>query len=139
MAHNRKLVLSGVALTTARNNRNDIEVGTEIMNELGQIIIESEFLNEAPFRWVGLTLRYGLKDEDGPHYDVIDENDGELPVAIELDTRGLQAASREELKELFMIATLKSLIDIGKRYQLPLETFSGMLVDLQTFRAARAV
>ena len=34
MAHNRKLVLSGAALTTARNNRHGISVMAEIMDEL---------------------------------------------------------------------------------------------------------
>ena len=121
MAHNRKLALSGASLTHARVNRHTIGVGSEVRDELEQVMISAGYFDKAPFEWVGVSLRFGLKNEDAPHYQGIDKNDGEIALAIELDTHELQHASREELKRLFMIATLKSLIHVGRKYGLPTE------------------
>jgi hypothetical protein len=135
MAHNRKLVLGGASLTLARANKHDLCVMEEIMNELESRMIECGYLNDAPFKWVGLILRYGLTNEEEPHYQRINKKHGDLPVAIELDVHDLQDASREELKELFMIATLKTLIHVGKRYNLPYEKFADMFGEMQSARA----
>ncbi len=134
MAHNRKLVLSGASLTHARVNRQTAEVGIEIMDELEQIMISTGYLEHAPFKWVGLTLRFGLQFEDEPHFQEIDENDGEIALAIELDTHDLVNASRDELKDLFMIATLKTLVHVGIKYNLPHQKFDEMLVEKQLAR-----
>ncbi len=131
MAHDRKLVLSGVSLTKARPNRHDIEVMGEIMDELESLLVTSRYLGDTPFRWVGLTLRYGLKNEDDPHYQRIDSKDGELPLAIELDTCELIEADRDELKRLFTLATLKVLIHAGKKYKLPVESLEKLHDELR--------
>lgn len=131
MAHNRKLVLGGASLTVARSNRHDIEVGMEVMDELEQVMINIGYLDNAPFRWIGLILRYGLKNEDEPHYQRINKKYGDLPVAIELDTHELQHASRDELKDIFTIATLKVLVHVAQKYGLPGDTFAEMLRERQ--------
>jgi hypothetical protein len=46
----------------------------------------------------------------------------------------LQHASREELKEIFMIATLKTLIHVGMKYDLPYQKFEVMLTNLTADR-----
>jgi hypothetical protein len=134
MAHNRKLVLGGVGLTMARGNRHTIAVGGEVRDELEQLMIETGYLNNAPFKWVGLIMRFGLKNEDEPHYQRIDKKHGDLPVAIELDTHDLQHASRDELKEIFTIATLKVLVHVAQKYGLPGERFAEMLRERQAAR-----
>lgn len=116
-------------MTMAKVNRHTMAVTGEIMDELEQVMISTDYLETAPFKWVGLILRFGLKNEDTPHYQRINEKYGDLPVAIELDTHELQHASREKLKQLYMIATLKTLIDIGKKYNLPCEKFDEMLTE----------
>lgn len=137
MGHNRKISLGGTSLTLARCNRHTSAVMIEICNEIECQIMADGYLENAPFLWVGLILRFGLKNEDQPHYQRIDTKDGELPVAIELDEHELRDASREELKQLFMIATLKTLIHIGTKYSLPQESFSKKLRELQAGRDAR--
>ena len=89
MAHNRKLVLSGISLTMARPNRYDLDVMGEVMDELEEAMIASGYLDNAPFTWVGLLLRHGLKYEEIPHYQRINKKYGDLPLAIELDTHDL--------------------------------------------------
>lgn len=117
--HNRKIGLSGVSLTKARPPRHDIEVMSEIQNELESLMLSNNYLDDAPFEWVTIALRYGLKNEDKPHYQKINQNYGDLPLSIEIDTNDLIKADRDELKRIFIIATLKALIHAGQKYKLP--------------------
>jgi hypothetical protein len=137
LAHNRKIVLGGASLTTARCNPHDLAVMEEIMAEFEPIMLSAAFFSAAPFTWVGLLLRYGLKNENRPHYQGIDERDGEIALAIELDTHDLQHASREELKNIFTIATLKTLVDVGKKYNLPYQKFEEMLTTINKASASK--
>lgn len=128
--HNRKLGLSMVSLTKARPPRHDIEVATAIKNELEPVLITSGYLDDAPFEWVTIVLRYGLKNEEKPHYQRINKKYGDLPLAIELDMHELIEADRNELKRLFTIATLKALTHAGQKYQLPVKSLEEMLGNL---------
>ena len=130
MGHNRRLVLGGSSLTITRSNRHAIAAGSEVRDELEPVLISSGYFDTAPFKWVGLILRFGLKNDSTPAYNPIDGSDGELPIAIELDSRDLQNASRDELKRLFTVATLKALIDVAKKYDLPFTTLTEMLTKL---------
>lgn len=127
MAHNRKLAFSGISLTMARPNRHDLEVMDELRDELEELMISSGYLEGAPFTWVGLALRYGLENEDKPHFLGINKKHGDLALGIELDTNELIAADRDELKRLFTVATLKSLIQAGKKHKLPVEALEELL------------
>ena len=116
--HDRKLGLSGAAMTTARIPGFSIQVGGIVRDDLESIMIDSGYLNGAPFEWVTISLRYGLKNENEPHYEPINKHYGDLPLAIELDTNELRGADRDEMRCLFTIATLKALIHAGKKYDL---------------------
>jgi hypothetical protein len=106
-------------MTTARLPRYTIEVATRVRDEIEGIMIASEYLAAAPFEWVTISLRYGLKNEEEPDYDPVNKQYGDLPLAIELDTNELVNASREEMKRAFEIAALKALIAAGKKFNLP--------------------
>jgi hypothetical protein len=116
--HNRKLGLLGAAMTTTRLPRYTIEIGTMVRDEVEGMMLESGFLDGAPFEWVTVSLRYGLKNEDEPKFEAVNKSYGDLPLAIELDTRELAGASREEMKLAFEIATLKALIAAGRKFDL---------------------
>jgi immunity protein 39 of polymorphic toxin system len=128
MAHNRKLVLSGVALTKVRiPAKQNAAAANRVRDELEQEIVESGFLQQAPFKWIGLIIRYGLKDENEPHYDTIDQKHGDLPIAIEIDTRRLLVASEDEMAAVYRKATLTALVHAGEKYQLPVERLRKLL------------
>lgn len=116
--HNHKLGLSGAAMTTQRLPRYTIEVATYVRDKLEKLMLDSGYLNGAPFDWVTVSLRYGLKNEDEPHYEPINKKYGDIPLAIELDARELAVASREEMEKVFEIAVLKSLIAAGRKFNL---------------------
>jgi len=128
MAHNRKLVLSGVALTKAKiPARQNAAAANRVRDELEREIIESGFLEHAPFKWVALIIRYGLIDETEPRYDKIDQGHGDLPLAIEIDTHRLLKASEEEMMAVYRKVTLTALVHAGERYKLPVHRLKALL------------
>jgi len=124
--HGRILVLGAVALVPGRV-RHSLAAMTEVRELVEAMMIRVNFVEHAPFSWVGLILRYGERDQESPEYEKIDPQDGELPVAIELDIKSLQNVSEEEVRRRFLQATLLSLIDIGKKFNLPIDDFENTL------------
>jgi hypothetical protein len=120
MVHNRKLVLSAVSLVEARV-RNDGRVATEIRDELEPLLIGAGWFPDAPFKWVGLIIRYGLATEEEPHYRRIDKRDGELPLAIEVDTHRILELDEQpkKLKAFFKPVVVRCLLSVARRYHLP--------------------
>jgi hypothetical protein len=93
----------------------------EVGEEIETVIISTGYLDNAPFKWIGLSLRYGLKYGTAPIYQGINKKYGDLSIAIELDTHDLRIADRGQLKRLYMIATLTALIHVARKYNLPCE------------------
>ena len=90
-------------------------------DEIEQSLIEVGYLDQAPFKWVGLIVREGLKDETSPHYQRINKTHGDLPLAIEIDTHRLLGATEDEMVSIFRRASLISLIHAGEKYGLPVD------------------
>jgi hypothetical protein len=128
VAHNRKLVLGGVALTKARVPAKPKAAAANLVrDELEQEVIESGYLDGAPFKWVGLIIREGLADEAEPHYEKINATHGDLPLAIEIDVHRLLGVSEDEMAAVYRKATLIALIHAGERYGLPVTRLRSLL------------
>ena len=128
MAHNRKLVLSGVALTKARlPPKSNAAAASRVRDDLEREIIRSGYLTSAPFKWVGLSIRYGLVDETEPLYNQIDQKDGELPLSIEVDTRRLLGVTEDEMVTVYRQATLIALVHAGEKYGLEVGGMKDLL------------
>jgi hypothetical protein len=128
--HGRRLAFSGIALTKARNPKDSIKALSEVRDDLERTLIESHFFETAPFSWVGISIRYGMKDEAKPHFGAICKKDGELPLAIEIETARMQGAALAELKRQFKTAALKALISAAERYECPATELITELSDL---------
>jgi len=128
--HNRKLGLLGAAMTTTRLPRYTIEIGTKVRDDVEGMMLDSGFLDGAPFEWVTVSLRYGLKNDDEPKFEPVNKSYGDLPLTIELDTRELAVASREEMKLAFETATLKALIAAGRRFDLEYSRLQERLEEI---------
>ena len=134
-SHGNKFGLIGVSLTPAKTPQHSFDVEPEVRKEIEALMEASGYLDNAPFEWVTLALRYGLKNEEKPHYQKLDREYGDLPLSIEVNIHGLLDADEngpEELKQLFMIASLKALIDAGKKYNLPVREMEEFLKKLTT-------
>ncbi len=129
--HNRKLGITGIALTRARNNPNDVKALTLVRDEIEKVMAESGYLDGAPFSWVTLAIRYGLKNDLEPTYQKINERYGDLPLAIEVDTHELLDSPLQQLKNVFKRAALSSLIHAGRRYARPTRELEAELALLE--------
>ncbi len=122
--HNRKFVPGGVALVKGR-----LRYGLDAMDQDGieaLILKQNGFLENAPFKWVGLIYRYGIKNTLKPYYQRINQKYGDIPVAIEIKMEILQAADQisvDLLRDIFTVGALECLIDIGRKYKLPTDVF----------------
>lgn len=131
MAHNRKLVVGSVGLTMARVKiKLSGPAMDKVRDELEQEIIQSGYLENAPFKWVGLSIRYGLVNETKPHYFKIDIKDGELPLAIEIDVNRLLDATEDEMVAAYRETTLIALAHAGKKYGLNTSRIDQLLAEM---------
>ena len=129
MAHNRKLVLGSVALTKARlPARLHAAALNAVRDRLEQEMIGSDYLENAPFTWVGLIIREGLVDQPKPRLGKIDQKDGELPVAIEIDVNRLIGATQDVIEETYQTATLTSLHYVGQKFGLKVGRLEQLLL-----------
>lgn len=118
MGHNRKLVIGGVALVKAKL-KYEVLAMSEVRDEIESLLIEADFLAAAPFKWVGLIIRFGLKNDFEPLYQRINKTHGDLPVSIEVDTHLLLEGDLETMKGIFRRATTEALLHIAKKFNLP--------------------
>ena len=117
--HERKLGLGGVALTLRRVSRHTGQALNEAGDEYERLVVESGYLEGAPFSWVSLIIHYGLKYDEVPTYQKINKRYGDLPLSIEVDTHDLIDASLHQAKLIFGKAILRALIHAGEKYERP--------------------
>jgi hypothetical protein len=132
MAHNRKLVLGSVALTQAKLPARQMALAAgNVRDDLEREMIQSGYLEGAPFKWIGLIVREGLVDEVVPHYQRIDRTDGELPLAIEVDTNRLVGASVDQVTRVYRKAVLLALVHVAEKYGLAGERIRALLAEME--------
>jgi hypothetical protein len=129
--HARRLGLSGISLTKAKLPKQSVQAANWVRDAVEKIMIESCFLEGAPFSWVTIAIRYGLKNDDIPSYQAINKKYGDLPLAIEVDTHELLDASLEDMKLIFEKAVLKSLIHAGEKFDRPVGALETTLESLR--------
>lgn len=125
--HNHKLGLLGTSLTKARLNKNSGAALDAVRDELEAVLIESGYCENAPFSWVTVSIRYGLKNDVEPRYGAINKKYGDLPLSIEVDTHDLIDASLTDLISTFKRAALTALIHAGEKYDRPIQNLREAL------------
>lgn len=86
------------------------------------LLEKSKFLEKAPFDWIHLTFLFGEENNLEVVYQGIDSEYNDLQTSVELNVAVLQWAdnnSHKLLHDIFMIAALEALLQIGKKYSLP--------------------
>lgn len=128
MAHNRKLVLGGSSITQVRlEHVPDFEAASIVRDEIEKEMVDSGYLENAPFIWVGVVIRYGLKYETEPHFNGIDKRHGDLDLAIEIDTHDLLDSDLGKVVAIFRRATLIALVCAGEKYRLKVDRLKFLL------------
>jgi hypothetical protein len=114
----RKLVIGGAALVKVRL-KNTGAAMVAVCDEVEGVLTESAFFAQAPFKYVNLIIRYGLKDSLVPVYQRINKAHLELPISVEVDANQLVGADAERVKSIFRRATIDALLHIAQKYGLP--------------------
>lgn len=128
--HNRKLGLLEVSLTKQRLKPLWGTALDWVRDDIEKVIINSRFLEGASFSWVTIAIRYGLKDDKKPDYQIINKKFGDLPLSIEVDTNKLIDSSIHELKLIFGKAVLVALIHAGQKFERPVNELTEKLNSL---------
>jgi len=82
--------------------------------------MESGFFDHAPFKWIGLTIRFGLEDKLVPEFQGINKTYGDLAAAVEVNARPLVGADVESYESCFRLATIAALRHVAEKYKLPM-------------------
>ena len=90
------------------------------------IIRKHNLFKDMPFLWVGVTYLYGIRNHLKLKYNRIGKKFGDLFVSLELDMEILEWADQRNLDllhDIFMIAALEAMIQIGKKYKFETNVF----------------
>jgi len=121
----RRIGFLGVALVKGRI-KNDGQCWFQIKTYLNNFLKKYHYFNGGSFLWLSLAYRYGIKNDLKLEFQRINKTYGDLPIALELDMEILQWADQNDLEllhDIFMIAALEALIQVAKKYKLPMEAF----------------
>lgn len=117
--HNRKLGLLGVALVKARFPKSTGAALDLVRNEFEARLVEARFFDGAPFSWITIAIRYGLRNEERPIIQQVSGKYGDLPLAIEIDSHELLEGSQDKIETRFRRAVARALAATAERYSLP--------------------
>jgi hypothetical protein len=129
---NKRLDIGAVAYTKARTPKGMWQYREQISIKLSEHMLSSGFLSSSPFNRIGIIIRYGLVNEEKPHYSRM-HKDGYLPLAIEIDTHDLLAAKGNDamLYTLTYRPVLLCMISVAKKYKLDSHYFESELAAVE--------
>lgn len=123
--------MGGSSLTMARLRGNkDMRAAGAVREEIEQEMISSSYLDNAPFDFIGLTIRYGLKYDEKPHFLGLDQKTLCCEYAIEVDVNDMLETDYDGLVAIFRKAALIALVYAGKKYDLKTDRLEEMLNDI---------
>lgn len=124
--HSRKLGIVGVSLTKARLPAGCEAVLAEVRDELELLMVNTRYLEHAPFSWVTVALRFGLKDDAKPKISRVNAKFGDLPLAIEIDVAALQGESLAKYRVAYRRAAARALLGAATSYKLSQESIQAL-------------
>ena len=126
----KQLLIGGVGVVPG-SLRNAGPAMADICTELEPLLVENNFMRGAPFETISLIVRFGTQTNLSPEYSAIDVRHRELPVAFEFSMEHVRKARKEQLKHALLLATLETLINIGRRYGLPTEGIKQRMLEVE--------
>lgn len=129
--HDRRFTMSTVALTGQRRKKSWMPMLVRASHDIEQHLLQTGFLEDAPFWWVTMIIREGLKDDPEPEIQRINKKYGDLPLRIEIDVRRIAAAPDEKVYATYLRAALIALIHAGKRYHRHVSELEDLLSRIE--------
>ena len=94
-------------------------------DEIESLVIQSGYLESAPFSWVTVQFSFGLKYSKRPTYGRISKKYSDLPLTVEVGTNKIVDADVGTIKEIFTTALLRALIFAGERSGRPTQLLTN--------------
>lgn len=127
MSNPRVFLLSTMCLAPGKIRR-ATRAAREVGATIDGLLAHAGMLAGAPFTSFSLVLVFGRHDADAPTYQPVGE-EGELPLALELDTTPLERASGRELHDRFLFASLTALRHAGQKYGLDVSCLERLMEE----------
>jgi len=129
--HSTRFGYMAVSLTQHKLGKSWARILDNLKQEIEPVVINSGYLEGAPFSWIGIAILYGLRYDKVPEYEPIDKTYGDLPMNMEIDVRDIVEASDEDIYYVFKYTSLLALIHAGRKYDRPISVFVDMLEELE--------
>ena len=117
--HGRSLGVVGVSLTKERLPKGAEEVLGQVRDQLEHLLLQTEYLKDAPFSWITISIRFGLKDDLAPLIGRINRKHGDLPLSIEMDISSLKGCAMEAHKAAYLRAAARALLGTVNLHKVP--------------------
>lgn len=128
-SHDRKFGIVAVSLVKFRMPKRAMEALGQIRDELEAVLVNTDFFRRAPFSWITLSIRLGLKNDEKPCVGSVSKKYGDLPLTIETDAHELLNPTYEQMCYVFRRASLRSLIHVGKKFSCSTEKLEEMTAE----------
>jgi len=92
-----------------------------VRDDVEKTIIESRQMDSAPFEFISLMIRYGLKNDASPDTGRIHQSYRDLPLTIEIDLQSIMDKDEKSVQVFFTNVVLLCVIDAFAKYRLSTE------------------
>ena len=134
--HGRSLGIVGVSLTKLRLPKGTEKLLGQVRDQLEDLLLQTEYLKDAPFSWITISIRFGLKDDLEPLIGRINHKHGDLPLSIEMDFSWIQAHPIEAHKAAYFRAAARALVGAANVYKVPESALQALTAHLTPTRIA---
>lgn len=118
--------MGAVSLTMQRPNKNLRTAAGIVRDDVESALIECKYFDEAPFSWISIILKLGIKDESAPIYEGI-SNDGCLNLSLELNFSEAKLYTLDMMIDKIKNCVLISVLDASRVYRLPSKSILKLL------------
>lgn len=101
----------------------------EIQGELEQIMVDTSYLEGAPFSWVTLAILFEEEAGSGTEFGRINKTYGDLPLTVQTAIGAFRDLDRVGVKNSMRLLVIQALVDAGKKYDRPTKALRALLLE----------
>ncbi|EKZ97724.1 hypothetical protein D769_18758 [Cupriavidus sp. HMR-1] len=125
MQTERALLVGAVSLVKHRF-RGEGQMVLAVRDEIDAAMKQNGFLTGAPFKTVSVIIRYADQDNMRTEIGRINQRNGIIPVAVQVNITRLSAMGAVELQQAFRKLLIEVLCDVAANFDLPYAFLDAM-------------
>lgn len=115
LKHHKKFLVNLIRLTMEKMRKDSGKIATDICESLEKKLIEENFFEGLPFKWIGLSILLGIKEEE-IIFDRIDRDYEVIDLSIEVYCGGMRQMTVEEFTLFLEKPIYKAMLWICEKY-----------------------